>query len=78
MNLWEYLDMRISVTDIVGNVYEGIAYMYIPANENEEDWGKAAASIIIDGGDPNILWEIYEDEIAHIEILSSVEARSGV
>ncbi|MDR2168226.1 MAG: hypothetical protein LBE35_10335 [Clostridiales bacterium] len=68
MKLWEYLDKQVSAVTIDGGKAKGFVYMHIPADENMEDVGKFADSILIDDGVG--LVEMYEDEIVNIEIIS--------
>ena len=75
MKIWEYLGKNVEVSVKSGRIFQGRVKDHTSSADNDWDEGRAVDSICIDDG--ITLWEIYEDEIAHIEILSSVEARSG-
>ncbi|RKD22447.1 hypothetical protein SAMN02745883_00700 [Caminicella sporogenes DSM 14501] len=63
MKLWEYVGKKIKVTCIEGETIQGKCNGYTQELDNEPE----IASITIDAGD--IDYEIYENEIAKIEIV---------
>lgn len=63
MKLWEYVGKKIKVICIEGEVVKGKCNGYIQALDNEPE----IASITIDAG--KIDYEIYENEIAKIEVV---------
>ncbi|MBO5449395.1 MAG: hypothetical protein J5994_08700 [Ruminococcus sp.] len=59
MKLETYLNKKVIITTIDGKKFSGIAFDYIPPQDNEQE----IASISV--GD----YELYENEIKNIEIL---------
>lgn len=60
MKLWQYSGKKIRITTDDGKIFEGMAYDYIPSQDNIPE----IASITIEHT------EIYENEIKSIEMLS--------
>jgi hypothetical protein len=68
VNLWEYLDKNVKVTLDNGKVFTGTVIDYACELENEFIEHRPPAASIALG-----MFELYEDEIASIEILSQPE-----
>ena len=65
MNLWSYIGKQVKIIDISGNVAIGLADIYIPAEDNENE----VASLILAPDENDVMWEFEENEIASIEII---------
>ena len=66
MELWNYLGHKIKISTINGSMAIGLADIYIPAEDNEDE----IASLILAPNDNDIMREFCENEIASIEIIA--------
>lgn len=65
MKLWEYVDKKVKVTFIDGQVIKGNVEFYTSALDNEPE----PESITLRNNSTNFLTELFRTEIAKIEVI---------
>ena len=75
MNLQNYFNKRIRLTDEDRNIIEGVVVMYTPAIDSPDNVDSIA--IRTDGTD-RVLYKFEESEIASIEIIAAITQSMAV